>query len=121
MLYPKPDWTCICPALSSTAIQHTMGILEAWGLGTLPSSASLSFPLMGMRGPVPLEQLMAVPMRAWKNMAGLILGKAKNACVLGYGSASGLPPYCLELVGKAERAYPLCSFRLLGSCMVSCM
>ena len=101
MLHPGQGWTGLCPALSAGQLQKTMHTLDAWSRGSLPLDARLDFPLVGMRQPKPLRELMDVPMSAWKNLAGQILQRAVNARALGWSSEQSLPPYCLELIGRS--------------------
>ncbi len=81
-----------------------MHTLDAWSRGSLPLDARFDFPLVGMRQPKPLRELMDVPMSAWKNLAGQILQRAVNARALGWSAEQGLPPYCLELIGESALA-----------------
>ncbi len=77
-----------------------MHTLESWCQGALPSNACLYLPLAGMRKPVRISELMQIPMRAWQNMAGHILGKAVNARALAHNLETGVPSPCLELMGE---------------------
>lgn len=100
MLYPQSGWVDLCPALAAGQIKQTMHSLETWDMGRLPSDARLYFPVLGMRKPVLIRELMGIPMTAWQNMAGHILGKAVNARALAHSSCVGLPHVCLQLIGR---------------------
>ena len=113
MLFPQEGWVRLCPSLSADNIRSTMKTLDSWTQGALPSNACLNLPLAGMRKPVLLRELMQVPMSAWQNLAGLILGKAVNARALAHDLETGVSSQCLELTGEDS----LLKFSCLSVCM----
>lgn len=86
-----------------------MQLLAAFADGLAPSDASLSFPLAGSGKPALLRDLMKVPISAWQNFGGHLLGKAVNARALSQFPRDAAAKRSLQLICKPVLLCPIVS------------
>ena len=99
-LYPQQSWIKFSPGLAPFEIRRAVSTLAAWADGSAPRDASLSFALAGSGKPAPLRDLMEVPMSAWQNFGGHLLGQAVNAKALSRSSDDAAAQRSLQLVSE---------------------
>ena len=98
-LHPQVRWVELCPTLSPSAIQQAMSLLEAFGEGRC-REATITMSIDGCGKPTRLQDLVALPLPNWQQVAGQILAQAVNAHALSRSAGDGLAQYSLRMTGE---------------------